>query len=180
MNITSPWHVQQVGAGALLEELQRQVVGRARAGGGCRQLAGFLLGGGQHVVDRLVGRVDVHGQQQRELGDAADVGELGRVVRQLGVQRRVERQRAGVRRADHVAGGFGLRNGGGADDGGGAGAVLDHDGLAQGLFQAAGNRAGDDVGAAAGRVGHDPADGLRGPGLGGSGGGGQRQGGQRH
>jgi hypothetical protein len=50
------------------------------------------------------------------------------------------------------------------DVAGGAGLVVDVDALAQDLGQLAGNGAGDDLAAAAGRERHDEADGLARPG----------------
>ena len=54
----------------------------------------------------------------------------------------------------------------GADGAGGAGLVLDDEGLPEGLRELRADRAGDRVGGAAGREGHDERDGLLGPGLG--------------
>jgi len=73
--------------------------------------------------------------------------------------------------------GRGAGHEGGADGAGGAGLVLDdHGGVATELLtHLAGELAGDQVGGAAGREGHDQGDGLVGPGEGGQAGGGRHQ-----
>ncbi len=72
-----------------------------------------------------------------------------------------------------------MRHGIGADDGGRTGAVVDHDLLAQPRGDGLGHGARHHVGAAAGGIGHDPADRLRRPVVGACGGAGGEQGGKQ-
>jgi hypothetical protein len=78
---------------------------------------------------------------------------------------RHEHQRIAVRRR--------LGDGGRADRAAGAAAIVDHDRLAQALVQLLAEHAGDDVGAAAGGVGHDEPDRPVGVGV-------RRAGGRQH
>src|SRR4029079_5757228 len=92
-------------------------------------------------------------------GDPPDRGEvLARVIANVGIEVRPDRQSAGVAEPDGVAVGIGLRERAGADSAAGAGAVVDDDLLAERLAELVADGADDDGGAAAGREGNDERD----------------------
>jgi hypothetical protein len=87
------------------------------------------------------------------------------VVRELGVEMRIDRE-GGVGGHQHrVAVGCGARDRVGGDDGVGAGLVLDHHRLSPLTRQLLRDLAREHVDAAAGRIGDDDAHRLRGPRL---------------
>ena len=92
---------------------------------------------------------------RRDQSDRREI--LARVVADVGIERRIDRQRA---RGDQqrVAVGRGLGDLARRDGAAGAAAVLDHDGLAEARAHPLGDDARDHVVAAAGRVGHDQRD----------------------
>ncbi len=151
-------HVHDVGAGRELEQFDRQMADGAGAERAHVDLAGIGLGVGdqfRHRLRRECRRCDQHERQRDEAADRRDVAQ--EVERQLLVEGGVDRvggggQQDGVavgRRADHR-----LRR----DVVGGAGLVLDHHRLAEALRQEVGHDPRQDVGGAAGRIRHDPAD----------------------
>ncbi|MCY1361048.1 hypothetical protein D9M69_477010 [compost metagenome] len=153
--------------GLVHEQLHGQVVRAACAGRGEIHLAGVLLRVINGFLQRARRELGVGHQHQREARQLADIDEvLVGVVRQLLVQRRIGRERGGVGGQHGVAVGLGVRDGIGADDGGRARPVVDHHLLAQPRRDRLGDGARHHVGAAAGRVGHDPADRLGGPVIG--------------
>ena len=83
---------------------------------------------------------------------------LGRIVFQVGVERRRGAVGAHVAHHDGVAVRLGLSRAGDAGGAAGAGHVLDHDLLAERARHVIADDAGDDVGRAAGREGHDHGD----------------------
>ena len=81
-------------------------------------------------------RLDVGRDRRRHRGDQRDRLEvLERIVGELGVEERVHHQRAVDRQQQRVAVGLGLGDGLRADDGVGAGAVVDDDLLAEVLAE---------------------------------------------
>ena len=124
-------HVQDVDAGALLEQLAGQVRRGAGAEGGEGQLARVLLG----VVDQIPGAGEgpLGAGQQHQRADAhhADRREAVRVIGQFLVQVAVGDQRRVGRHQYGVAVGRLARHEGRADGGAGAGLVLDDHGLAR-------------------------------------------------
>ena len=101
----------------------------------------------------------MHQHDQRAGRDQADRREiLARVVADIGIERRIDRERAGAAEHERVAVGRGLRDRARRDRAAGAAAVLDHDLLAERLAHLLGDDARHHVVAAAGRVGHDQRD----------------------
>ena len=92
---------------------------------------------------------------RRDQADRREI--LARVVADVGIERRIDRERA-RRDQKRVAVGLGLRHLARRDGAAGAAAVLDHDGLAEARAHPLGDDARDHVVAAAGRVGHDQRD----------------------
>ena len=142
------------------------MIGVARAGRGCRQLAGAHLGQCDQVFDVFHRQRRMRQQQQRKIHAARNDGEVAQgVVRQFAVNVRVDGQRSGGCAGDGVAvGGRGhqcLQ----ADDAVGAGAVVDHHLLADALSELLPDDAAHEIHAAARWKGHDHADGFVGVGL---------------
>ena len=68
-------------------------------------------------------------QRDRHRGDQPDRREiLARIVARIGIEARIDRDRAGVAEQQRVAVGLGLGDRAGAEIAAGAGAVIDHDG----------------------------------------------------
>ena len=159
-------HVQQLDAGLEREPLDRELVDGAVARRAEGELAGLGLGLLDHVLDRGEAAARMREQQQRRDGDAGDGDQV--LVRIVGRRRH---QRGD---GDEVAGGDEdrvavrrrLGHGVDAERAAGAGAVLDHHGLAERLGELLADEARADIGDAAGRERHDDADGAAGPGLG--------------
>src|SRR4029079_13159891 len=101
----------------------------------------------------------MHHQRVRRGGDPPDRGEvLAWIVADVGIEVWPDRQGAGVAEPDGVAVGSGLCHTVAADGPAGAGAVVDHDLLAERLAELVADRADDDGGAAARPEGNDPRD----------------------
>ena len=147
-----------IGAGAQLEQLGREMLGAAVARRGIEQLAGLRLGQCHQVGDRL-GRMRRRDHQQlRHRGQQRDRGEvLRRPERHLGLDQRIDRMGEGAQQQG-AAVGRGLGHNLVADHAGGAGLVLDDDGGAQCLLQGILDEPRRRVGAAARRIGHDDPD----------------------
>ena len=135
----------------------------------CRRGIAQRRAGSPGVVDQLLDgfhrqrRVD-HQQirHAHQHGDRRQVA-LG-LVRQVGIQRRVDRDGADIAHHDGVAVGRLLDRVVGAQVAAGASLVLDDHGLLQTLSEFVADQPGQHVGRAARRVRHDPFDGLGGPG----------------
>ena len=118
----------------------------------------LALGGVDHVAERLEGRVGGNHQDQRGVGHEADRGEvLLRIVRQVGIEGRVDREVARLADDHVVAVGGRLGDEVDADVAAGARLVLDHDRLAECLGELGADHAGQDVGSAPGGERHDQA-----------------------
>ena len=101
----------------------------------------------------------MHHQGVRRRADPADRREIrARIVADIAVEARSDRERAGISQQDGVAVGRALRDRAAADGAAGAAAVVDHDRLAEHLAHLVGDDAPDDGGAAAGRERHDQRD----------------------
>ena len=121
-------------------------------------LPGSLLRQRDQFGDRTRRHRRMHQHDIAARCDQSDRREiLARVVADIGIERRVDRERA---RGDQerVAVGLGLGDLARRDGAAGAAAVLDHDGLAEARAHPLGDDARDHVVAAAGRVGHDQRD----------------------
>ncbi|MNS99637.1 hypothetical protein D3C72_1340450 [compost metagenome] len=168
-------------AGFHLQQLHRQVVRAARAG---RAVIDAALGG-LGLGDEFLGALDRAGradhQDHREAAQQRHRSQvLARVVGERFVQHRVEHQRAVVGRQHGIAVGGRARRLGRADGGIAARLVVHHHRLADLGRQPLADGARQEVRAAAGGVGDDPADRLGRVGVGGMrGGGGQHRQGQR-
>ncbi len=159
--------VRELDARRVLQLHRRQVGHRAIAGAGEVQCPRLGLGRRDHVLEGLERRVGRHHDHQRRIGDQADGGEvlLG-VVGQLGVQRRVDRQVAGLAQHQGIPVRRRLGDGVHADVAARAGPVFGDDvpaGVAGHLDR---RFAGQHVGAAPGRERHDQPDGFVGVALG--------------
>ena len=105
--------------------------------------------------------LDVGGQRGRHRGDQRDRHEvLERIVGQVGVEERVHHQRAVDRQQQRVAVGLGLCDRLRADDGVGAGAVVDDDLLAELLAELQSDQPADEIRRPARRERHDQGDGA--------------------
>ena len=123
------------------------------------ELAGLALRERDQFANRL--RLDrgVHQHDQRARGDQSDRCEvLARVVADIRVERRIDRERAGAAEAERVAVGRALRDLARRDRAAGAALVLDHDLLAERAAHLLGDDARHHVVAAAGRIGNDQRD----------------------
>src|SRR3954468_20694489 len=101
----------------------------------------------------------MHHQRVRRGGDPPDRGEvLAWIVADVGIEVWPDRQGAGVAKTDGVTVGIGFRQRAAADGAAGAGAVVDHDLLAERLAELVADRADDDGGAAARREWNDQRD----------------------
>ncbi|MCY1211081.1 hypothetical protein D9M72_227880 [compost metagenome] len=157
-------HVQRIDAALQLEHLQRQVLGRARAGGAEAHGAGRSLAGGDDVFhaegllarvgDEQVGR-DAHEHDRHEVAFDA--------VAQLGLQAGCERVAVDVGHEQGAAVAGLLRHVVGREHAGDAGLVLDDDLLAPHRRELLRDHACQRVGAAAGWKAHHDAHGARGP-----------------
>ena len=145
-----------------LRELDAGELRRAAdAGDGEVQLAGIGLGHRHQLLHVLHLHRRVHREHVRRIRHHHHRREiLRRIERQLGIDARADHQAAEVGEQQRVAVGRALRDEIGADVAVRAGLVLDHDRLAPDLGELRPDLAREDVGGAAGRVGHDDADRL--------------------
>ena len=122
-------------------------------------LPGCCLGQRDQLRDRLRRHRRMHQHDSALGGDQADRRKiLARVIADIGIERRIDRKRAGAADHQRVAVGLGLRDLARRDGAAGAAAVLDDDLLAERLAHLVGDDARDGVVAAAGRIGHDQRD----------------------
>ena len=158
---------RKIEPGHVVEQLGGQMHGGSVAAVADRQTVGRGPGEGDHVGDRVPGKRQRRRQDERRLRQPADRRKIGEgIVRQLLVEADIDRERAGGAQPDDIA--VGRRLGDRIDPDGAAGArpVVDHDRLAETLLEMRLQGARQDVGAAAGREGHDQADRLGGIRLG--------------
>ena len=147
----------EVGARHHLEQLHRQMVRGAVAGGGVGDLAGLGAGGCQQVLDRFVGRGRVDHQQ---VGGRAYPGERREVAGDVDFRLRVQAVDKRERKCHHQDGmavGRRFADEVGADHGAGAGLVIDlragrealaellRQGAAQGVVEGARGERHDDL-----------------------------------
>ena len=151
-------HVEALEVG---EGLGQRMAGGARRIGPEGEL--LALRPGDEILQRLRRAVLADAQRQRRGAELAEEGEVVELVgpapqhdRRLHEIRDVEQDGVAVRR--------GVLHRLGADQPAGAGAVLDHHGLAEDAGHRLGDQPGPDVGGAAGRQRHDHADGAVGKG----------------
>ena len=131
----------------------------ADAGRGIGELARIGLGVGDQLLDVFRRHRRMHHQHQRAGADQADRLEiLARVVADIAVERRIDRQRPGAAEHQRVAVRRGLGDRARRDRAARAAAVLDHDLLAEHRAHLVGGDTRHDVVAAAGRVGHHQRD----------------------
>ncbi len=152
-------HVRELDAAHHLEQHGAEMDAAADAGGGVVELARILLGERDQLRDAACRQIRVDQHDQRAGADQADRREvLARIVADVLVERRVDRQRAGPADDQGVAVGRGLGDRPRRGRAAGAGAVLDHDLLAERLAHLLGRDAREQIVAAAGRVRHDQGD----------------------
>ena len=156
--------MDQLGAGLLFEQLGRQVRSGTVALRGVAELVRVGFGIGDQLLNRIGGHRGVHHQSighQREHGDGH---KLGRVVIELGVEAHIDRQGRRWRSHQGVAIGLGIEEHFGCDVARSARLVFNHDRLPQLAGQGFRDQAGEQVGTAACRVGHQNLDGFLRPG----------------
>ena len=153
--------VHQLDAGGAGEIFAGDVAGGAGAGRAEIDLVGIGLRIRDQFSHALRGERRMHHQRIRRVADHADRRKiLARIVAGVLVERGADRQRAGVTQQQRVAIGIALGDRLGTDRAAGAGAVIDHDLLAEQFAHLVGNGATDDRGAAAGREWNDQRDGA--------------------
>ena len=143
-------NVHDVDARQMLEQFAGEMRRRADAGRGEVEPSRFGLGEIDQVLHGPHREHWVNGENLRRGTDHADRSEvLDRVVWQLLLQDRIDRESRRARKKQRVAIGRGSRADFGADDAAGAGAVVDDDLLAELLAQFCCKHAAEDVVAAA-------------------------------
>ena len=158
-------HVQEVGAGHGLEQLDRQMIGRARTGRGVGELAGLGLGEGYKLLQRRGLHRRRDHQHQVRVVDRRHRGEIAHQrVGLVGQQRLVGGERVGHHQ-QRVAVGGRLGDDVGADRAARPRLVLDHELLLQRLAQLLAEDARVDVGRPARPERHHDPDWPAGPGL---------------
>ena len=150
--------VSQFYARRRIQELTRQVMRRAAAGGAEVVLLRLRLGERDHVLDRLrpyrrTG--DENDGRRARAGDGREI--LHRIERQFAVEAGIDGER-NDRHQQRVTVRRGLGDDIGADVAARAAAVVDHHCLPHAVGKFLAHRAGDDVGGAARRKRHDHAD----------------------
>ncbi len=156
-------HRDHLDAGQALEIFAGEMAHGAGAGRRIGQLAGARLRVGDELGDRLNRQRRSDHQHERHVRDQRDRHEvLDRIVGQLLVERGVDGQQAARRHQQRVAVGRALGDRIGGDHGPAAGAVLDHERLAETVGEMLAEPAREDIGAAARRVRHDDGDLARG------------------
>jgi hypothetical protein len=127
------------------------------------ELAAVLLGDLDHVGERLGRERRVRQEGDRHRGDQADRREvLARIEIGVGVQARIDRDRAGMGEHQRVAVGRGPDHRTRADQAGAAGAIVDDHLLADHAGKLLGHHPRQHIDAAAGRIGHHHGDGAGG------------------
>ena len=145
-------NMHQRDAGGAGEIFAGDVAGGAGAGRAEIDLAGIGLGVGDQLGDGFGRKRRMHHQRIRRVADQADRRKiLARIVADVLVERRPDRERAGIAEHQRVAVGLALRDRLGADGAAGAGPVVDHDLFAEQFAHLVGDAAADDRGAAARR-----------------------------
>ena len=125
------------------------------------------LGIGDQFGDCMYGQRGVHHQHARQRADQADGGEiLARVVARIGIEARIDRERAGIGQQNCVSVGGAARHRAGRDGAAGAAAIVHHDLLAERLAHPVRHHAAERIIAAAGRERHHHGDRPRRIGLG--------------
>ena len=140
-------HMGDLDAGRMHEHREPEMAGGADAGRAEIELAGLRLGERDELRERLRLDLGIDHHQHRHLGDVGDRDERGlRVERHLGVEERIGGEDAGRRHQQRVAVGRGLGDRTRAGVAAGAGAVLDHDRLAERFRHLVADRARQHIG----------------------------------
>ena len=148
--------MHQVHRGQALEQFRCEVRWRGIAGRSVVEGAGLFLRQSDQLRERGRRHRGVDRNQQRPARHQAHRRErLARVITQLAIQAGRHRQGAGAAIKQRVAVSRGLRHGFGTHRATRAGAVLDHELLAQGFAEFGGDQSTHHVGRAAGREWHD-------------------------
>jgi hypothetical protein len=145
-------NVNELGAGLVLEPLDDQVGIAAHPERAEIELVGMLLRIGDQLLEILHRHAlvqDQHLLRERDVGDRLEI--LQRIVGQVLVERRIDRDRAARQQADGGAIGRRRLAGIGRDDGVGAGPALDHEAMRVALLERLAERAHHYVDGAAGR-----------------------------
>ncbi|MPN13733.1 hypothetical protein SDC9_161057 [bioreactor metagenome] len=158
-------HIHPFGAGDAGQLHAGQMGSTARCGDGKVQV---LLLGQLHQLLEIAGLDGgVHHQHMGRIGQHGCTAQrLGRIEAELGIDGGRDGQRAEIAEQPGIAVGRCTGDELSAQIAIGAGLVVDHHGLLELLGDQLPDGARNDVGAAAGRIGNDQADGLAGPGIG--------------
>src|SRR6266540_5570261 len=143
-------HVHDVDSGPELQQLGRDVAGRAAAGRGVSVVAGALPGRSDQFAQRLRRRVRVRGDELRHAHEERYGGEVALDVVVELVEERIDSVR-GEREQKDVAVGRALGHRLGADRAAGAAPILDDDSLPEALRELGLHYARGDVDGAPGR-----------------------------
>ncbi len=153
--------VLQVDAGPGLEQLRREMRGRADAGRGVVQFAGRFLRERAPARRRSPLEPVPHHQHMRDVGDAGDRREIRhRVVGAVLQQALVGGVGLVGAEDQRVAVGLGVLHRDAADHAGAAAAIVHRDRLAETVADRLRDQPRRDIDGAAGRVGHDDGDGA--------------------
>ncbi len=147
--------VRNVGAGALLEHLEGQVLERADATRAVAQFAGRGFGGGQQLLQGLVFRIGAHHQRLGHAGHVHDRRQFARVVAGVAVQVGCRCQRAAGPEQQGVAVRRRSGRGAAAHRAAGAAPVVHDQRLAPDARQLLAQHPRQHVAALAGGEGHD-------------------------
>jgi hypothetical protein len=161
-------HVLQLDPGGLLKHFVGNVGGAVVAGRAERDLAGSLLGVGDQVRQRIVGRCAQHREHARIGQHPRDRDELIKLVQRPAVEQAIRFRQdhdRGERHQQRVAVGLRPRRRRIADRATGALPIVDHDRTPEDFLQRRRHRPRGQVGLPAGRERNDHRDVARGPNL---------------
>jgi len=154
-------HMSHLDAGHAGEQLGVEVVRRTRPAGAVGQLAWIGLGVLDQLLDRFYRQIVVDDENERRSCNHHQRHKIGRgIIRQLLVQRSIDRHWRRRRHQERIAIGLGMSHQARADHGAGAGFVLDDNWLADAFLELLPDQTRQDLGRTTGRVRNDDGDRL--------------------